>query len=253
MMKRDIIFWTVCVILFLTGLFFQFAVVGYSFSALVCFCLIALLLCYKALSILIQKDKVWAKTVRTILNICLCISLTIIIVTGCFVGIACFGDPDVHCEYVVVLGAGLHGSTPSLSLRSRLDAAYEYLTANPDTICIVSGGQGEGEDMTEAQCMYNELTKMGIDPTRIWMEVRSTNTEQNLRYSLDLIEQYTGQRPTQINLLSNEYHLFRAKLFSQAEGVTAYGVPAKTPYISLFINYFLREIAGVWHHILLGG
>lgn len=250
---RNILFWAVCALLILAGLFFQFAVVGYSFSALVCFCLAALLLCYKLLSVLIQKNKPWAKAVRTVLNICLCIGLTIVTVTGCFIGVACFGDSDVHCDYVVVLGAGLHGSTPSLSLRSRIDAAYTYLSENPDTVCIVSGGQGPGEDMTEAQCMYNELSAMGIDPSRIWMEDRSTSTQENLRFSMELIEEKSGQRPYTINLISNEYHLLRAKMFARDEGVVAYGVPAKTPYVSLFINYFLREIAGVWHHILLGG
>lgn len=248
----NIFFWAACVVLLLTGLFLQFGLVGYSFSALVCFCLTGLLLCYKALAILIQRDQHWAKIVRIALTVFISIGLTVVIVTGCFVGRECLGDPDVQCDYVVVLGAGLHGSTPSLSLRSRLDATYEYLNAHPDIQCIVSGGQGPGEDITEAQCMYNELVSMGIDPTRIWMENRSTSTQQNLRYSLDLIEQYTGQRPECINLLSNEYHLLRAKMFAKNEGVAAYGVPAKTPYISLFINYFLREIAGVWHHILLG-
>lgn len=250
---KKIIFWSVCAFLLLAGLFFQFAVVGYSFSALVCFCLMALLLCYKGLSILIQKDKTWAKTVRTVLNIFVCLGLTIVIITGCFIAVACLGDPDVHCDYVVVLGAGLHGSTPSLSLRSRLDAAYTYLQENPDAVCIVSGGQGPGEDMTEAQCMYNELTAMGIAPERIWMEDRSTSTQENLRFSMALIEENTGERPDAINLISNDYHLLRAKMFARDEGVVAYGIPAKTPYISLFINYFLREIAGVWHHILIGG
>jgi len=248
----SILFWAACAVLILAGLLFQFALVGYSFSALVCFCLTALLLCFKGQNYLIRKGKNWAKIIRTALAILVSVGLTVVIVTGCFVGRECLGDPNVQCDYVVVLGAGLHGSTPSLSLRSRLDAAYEYLNAHPEVQCIVSGGQGPGEDMTEAQCMYNELVAMGIDPTRIWMENRSTSTQQNLRYSLDLIEQYSGQRPDRINLLSNEYHLLRAKMFAGDEGVIAYGVPAKTPYISLFVNYFLREIAGVWHHILLG-
>ena len=252
MKTSNILSWSACAVLILAGLFFQFAVVGYSFSALVCFCLAALLLCYKGLAFMIHKGKTWARILRIVLNICLIIGLTMVTVTGFFVGRACLGDPHASCDYVVVLGAGLHGSTPSLSLRSRLDAAGEYLKAHPDAICIVSGGQGPGEDITEAQCMYNELIAIGIDPTRIWMEMRSTSTEENLRFSLDLIEEYTGERPTQINLLSNEYHLLRAKMFAKNEGVTAYGIPAKTPYVSLFINYFLREIAGVWHYILLG-
>lgn len=253
MKKKDYILVAVCALLALAGLFFRFALTGYGFSALVCFFLLGLLLCCKTLRFFILKDKKWAKITLAVLNICLCVGLTVVIVTGCFIGVSCFGEPDTHCDYVVVLGAGLHGSTPSLSLRSRIDAAYQYLTEHPDAICIVSGGQGPGEDMTEAEAMYRELTAMGIAPERIWMEARSTSTEENLRFSMALIREKTGQKPYAVNLISNDYHLLRAKMFARDEGVIAYGIPAKTPYPVLFINYFLREIAGVWHHILIGG
>ncbi len=255
MKKRigNVIFWSAVGVLVALGLFLLFALVGYSFSGFVCFGIAALLLCYKGLALLIQKEKRWARVTRLVLSSCLAVALTVVTVTGIFIGAACAGDREVHCEYVVVLGAGLHGTTPSLSLRSRLDAAYDYLAANPETICVVSGGQGPGEDMTEAQCMYNELTGMGIASERIWMEDRSTSTRENLRFSLDVIEQRAGERPAAIHVLSSEYHLLRAKLMAKNEGVAAYGIPARTPYISLFINYFLREIAGVWYQLILGG
>ncbi len=250
---KPCLFWICCGGLVLMGLFFLYAVVGYSFSALICFCLLALLLCYKGLSLLAKRHEKTAKVLRTILNICVSIGLCIVLVTGFFVVKASFGQADTVCEYVVVLGAGVHGTTPSLSLRNRLDAAYDFLIKNPDVICIVSGGQGDGEQITEAQCMFNDLVAKGIDPGRIWQEDQATSTEENLHFSLDLIEQRTGQRPTQINLLSSEYHLYRAGLFAKAQGVTAYGVPAETTKFVLRINYFLREIAGVWHEILIGG
>ena len=107
--------------------------------------------------------------------------------------------------------------------------------------------------MTEAQCMYRELVDMGIDGSRIWMEDRSTSTRENLRFSLDIIESRTGVRPETIGVLSSEYHLFRAGLFAKDEGVDAVGIPARTTYPILFVNYFLREIAGVCHYYGFGG
>lgn len=250
---KPYLFWICCGTLVLMGLFFLYAVVGYSFSALICFGLLALLLCYKGLSLLAKRHEKAAKVLRTVLNICVAMGLCIVLITGIFVVKASFGQADTVCEYVVVLGAGVHGTQPSLSLRNRLDAAYDFLTKNPDVICIVSGGQGEGELITEAKCMYDDLVAHGIDPDRIWQEDKATSTEENLQFSLDLIEQRTGQRPTQINLLSSEYHLYRAGMFAGAQGITAYGVPATTTKFVLRINYFLREIAGVWHEILIGG
>lgn len=240
-------------ILLVLALFFKYALVGYRFLPFVFLCLGALITCWKLLGMLKKRKPKEGKIVSIVFNSCVAVGLAILTVIGCFVGRACFGDPNTTCDYVVVLGAGLHGSTPSRSLRERLNAAYEYLMAHPDVICIVSGGQGPGEDMTEALCMYNELVAMGIDGSRIWMEDKSTSTQENLRFSLDIIESRTGVRPAQIGVLSSEYHLFRAGLFAADEGVEAVGVPAKTTLPVLFVNYFLREIAGVCHYYVFGG
>lgn len=240
-------------ILLVLALFFKFCMVGYRFLPFVFACLGALITCWKLLAMLKKHKPKAAKRLSIVFNSCVAIGLVVLTVIGCFVGHACFGETDTPCDYVVVLGAGLHGSTPSRSLRERLNAAYDYLTEHPNVICIVSGGQGPDEDMTEAQCMYNELVAMGIDGSRIWMEEKSTSTRENLRFSLDIIESRTGVRPERIGLLSSEYHLFRAGLFAKDEGVDAVGIPARTTYPILFINYFLREIAGVCHYYVFGG
>ena len=154
---------------------------------------------------------------------------------------------------MVVLGAKVRPDGPSVSLQNRIDAAYDYLLANPDTIAIVSGGQGPDEHMTEALCMFQELTAMGIDPARIWQEDKATSTWENLTLSLALIEEKTGSRPEKLGVLSSEYHLFRASLLTRECGLDFVGIPAPTSRISQKINHFMREVAGVWHYILLGG
>lgn len=249
----NILFWSVIALFVLLGLFLLFALVGYSFSALVCFGIAAVMLCFKGLKVLIRKGKPWAKVARIVLTVCVCAVALAAFITGWHITESCAGDPNPQCAYVVVLGAGVHGTTPSLSLRSRLDAAYDYLMAHPDTIAIVSGGQGPGEDISEAQCMFDDLTARGIDPDRVWMEDRSTSTRENLRFSLGIIEARAGGKPETLNVLSNEFHLLRAKLMASDEDILAYGVPAKTPYTSLFVNYFLREIAALWNYWIFGG
>ena len=101
--------------------------------------------------------------------------------------------------------------------------------------------------------MFDHLTAMGIDESRLWMEDHATSTWENLNFSLDMIEEKTGQRPEELGVLSSEYHLFRASLFADACGVEFLGIPAKTTKLSLRVNYFMREVAGVWHYLLLGG
>ena len=60
-------------------------------------------------------------------------------------------------DYIIVLGAGLKGDTPSLALERRLEKAAEYMNKNGNAIAIVSGGQGQGETISEAQAMENYL------------------------------------------------------------------------------------------------
>ena len=231
---------------------FTFVFAGYSFSALVCLCLIGVLMFYNLADLLKNKFPKTVRIVRRIFSICLCIGLLVVGVTEAIIIKASFGDPEVSCEYIVVLGAKVRHDGPSVSLQNRIDAAYDYLTAHPDAVAVVSGGQGADEPMTEARCMYDNLTAMGIAPERIWMEDKATSTWENMHFTLSLIEEKTGVRPTSLGVISSEYHMYRASLFADACGVAFVGIPAHTTRLSQMINHFMREVAGVWHYILLG-
>lgn len=245
--------WLVPVGFVALSVFFYTAVRGYSFSGLICLALAALVSCYYLLAMLKKRHFQAAKVLRITLNALVCLGLIIVTVTGGIIVNAARGAEDQDCNYVVILGCRVYDDGPSLSLQDRIREAYDYLTAHPDAICIVTGGQGEDEPMTEAQCLYDHLTALGIKGERIWLEEAATSTWENLVFSLDLIEEKTGNRPETIGLLSSEYHLFRASLFAKDCGVTALGIPAETSRVSLRINNYLREIAGVWHYIILGG
>ena len=238
--------------LVLLGIFFRGFVHGHSFLGLICFLLAGILLCNHLLRRL-QRQLPFAKLLRLVFNIFLILG---ILVSVCTLGVilpASRGVSDAKEAYIVVLGAKVNGTTPSLSLSDRIDAAESYLNSHPDAIAILSGGQGEDEGISEAQCMFEALTARGIDPSRLWLEDKATSTWENLKFSLDLIEERTGNRPDTIGVISSEYHLFRTGLFARDCGVTAVGIPAKTQWVSLRINYFLREVAGVWHYLILGG
>ena len=245
--------WIGIVLFSLLALFFFYCMIGYDFSGLVCLAIVGIILVYKALKWLGKKYPKDARVLKRIFTCLLCIGLLVVGTTEAIIIEASFGDPKEHGDYMVVLGAAVHGNEPSLSLRNRIDAAYAYLSEHPDVTAILSGGQGDGENLTEAQCMFDSLTAMGIDESRLWMEDQATSTWENLNFSLNLIEAKTGQRPGKLAVLSSEYHLFRASLFADACGVDFIGVPAKTTKISLRVNYFMREVAGVWHYLLLGG
>ena len=243
----------ICVVsLAVLGLFVRIVFSTFRFTGYILMGCGAVLGCYVLLRCLAKKKPKLARVLSVTLSFGLGVGFIAAIITGMII-VRAWTIPPVACDYVVVLGAGVNGTRPSLSLQERLDAAYEYLIAYPDAVCVVSGGQGNGEDITEAQCMYNELTAMGIEADRIWMEEQATNTQENIRFSLNVIEEKTGTRPDRIGLISSEYHLYRAGLFARSENITANGIPAKTSWVTLRINYFLREIVAVWYYTLLGG
>ncbi len=252
MLKNILFCGCCCFLLMLIGVF-GFVFPGYSFSALVCAGILALMLVYKFLDYLARRKPELSKTLKRILTVCLCVGLLLAAVTEGFILHASLGNPQESCQYVVVLGAKVRHDGPSVSLGDRIYAAYDYLCAHPDVICIASGGQGADEPMSEAQCIYNHLVEMGIDPSRIWLEEHSTSTWENLNFTLDLIEEKTGVRPDKLGIISSEYHMFRAGLMAQKCGITSVGIPAATSIISQRVNHFMREIAGVWHYIFLGG
>ena len=245
--------WIAIVFFSLLALFLNFCMVGYSFSVLVCFAIIGIILVYKGLNLLAKKYPRDARGLRRFFTVVLCIGLLIVGVTEALIIEASFGDPKQHCDYMVVLGAKVREEGPSVSLMDRIRATQAYMDSHPDAIAVVTGGQGADEPMTEARCMYDELVKLGVDPQRIWIEDQATSTWENLNFSLNLIEEKTGTRPGKIGILSSEYHLYRASLFADACGVESVGIPAATSRLPQKINHFMREVAGVWHYLLLGG
>lgn len=224
-----------------------------AFLGLICWCLAGLGVVVGLLVLLYSQKPLAAKILSGILAGILAIGLGMVTVVGILVADAAKPETAQPCRYIVVLGAKVNGTDPSRTLRERIDAAYDYLAAHPDTVAVLSGGQGSQEDISEAQCMYNCLTERGIDPQRLWQEENATSTWENLQFSLKLIEEKTGSTPETIGIVSSAYHLYRASLFAEQCGAEAVAIPAKTENPVHFINYYLREIAGVWHYYLLGG
>lgn len=157
-------------------------------------------------------------------------------------------NTDKELDYIVVLGAQLKTTGPSRVLQYRLDTAYEYLTAHPDTKAIVSGGQGSNEPASEAQGMYDYLVKRGIEPGRIVLEDKSVNTEQNIRFSKEFLQADTDK----VGIVSNNFHVFRAVKLAKAAGYrNVVGIAALATAFYL-PNNMLREFFGVVKDFLMG-
>ena len=148
---------------------------------------------------------------------------------------------------VVVLGCRVKNKKPSLALKERLDKTYQYLKENPKLQCILSGGQGDNEEISEAKCMYQYLVSKGIDSHRLYQEDKSTSTRENILFSYQIIEK--ENLPKAITIITNEFHEYRAQTIAQRLKIKSYAISAQTAWW-LFPTYFVREIFGIIYEFI---
>ncbi len=178
---------------------------------------------------------------------------------------------------VIVLGCQVKGEEPSDMLKGRLNAALELLSEHSDAVCIVSGGKGKGEDISEAEAMRRYLVENGISESRIFTESRSTNTRENMRLSVELLKERgiipyekdlrnnrtensvpgratpAGNQSTHypsdnadiaLVVVTNEFHQYRAEIYARKFGISVGHHSTRTPPWAL-LNYWVREWAAI--------
>ncbi|MGE6378947.1 YdcF family protein [Peribacillus muralis] len=150
-----------------------------------------------------------------------------------------------EADYLIILGARVKGTVPTLSLQYRIDKAAEYLKANEQTVAIVSGGKGPGEDISEAQAMQQGLIEQGIEEARIIKEDKSTTTYENIVFSKALIPDPAAPGV----IVSNDFHIYRAVAIATKEGLNIKGIPAKTPKVAVPKSY-IREYLAITKYYL---
>ena len=150
--------------------------------------------------------------------------------------------PGLDC--VIVLGAQMFDNGPSVIYKQRLDAAYDYLIENPDTICVVTGAKGYNESISEGEGGRNYLIGRGIDESRVFAETESVNTRENIENAFEIIK---ANRPdaSRIGIATSNFHVFRGMFLAKkitglsVEGIAAPSVPRFLP------TNMLREPLGI--------
>lgn len=159
-----------------------------------------------------------------------------------------FDDSEQDVDYLIVLGAQVKESGPSLVLQYRLDKAVMYLNEHPNTKCIVSGGQGDNEPFSEAEGMFRYLVDNGIDAARITLEDQSKNTTENLKNSRILLP----SKDVKVGILTNNFHIFRAMKIAKKQGLTNASPVVAESKKEFLPNNMLREFVGTMKDFLFG-
>lgn len=217
-----------------------YCIPGMRFTALFCAGLALLCVLHWGLSNWARKSKI-GNVCKVIFRYGVILGFSLIlIVEGYLLYRGTEDRSSLSADAVIVLGAGVNGENPSLVLQSRITAARRYMQEYPDIPVVLSGGQGPGEDITEAECMRRALEGEGAE---LILEERSTSTEENLAFSKELLEQ-RGIDPqnSTIAIITNDFHVTRACMLAGQQGYeTVFGVSAPVPWWWLQVNYYLRE------------
>ena len=156
------------------------------------------------------------------------------------------GTPDPDRDYMMILGCQIRDDgTLTPLLKGRADRALDFARmqrekTGRDLIFVPSGGKGDDEVIAEGQAIRNYLISRGIPEERILTEDRSVNTLENMKYSLQLIREHSGQEKPKIGFSTTNYHVFRAGILAEEQGLHAQGIGSPTKSY-FWLNAFIRE------------
>lgn len=169
----------------------------------------------------------------------------------CFVGYSfLYGRLQIshHVDFVVVLGSGLRaGSQVPPLLASRLHrarAVYEKQAARGrPPVVVTSGGQGSDEKLPESHAMAAYLIERGLPADHVVCEDRSSTTEENLRFSVEIMR--AANPDYRCVVVTNNYHVFRAALTASETGVRGQVIGSPTAAY-FWPSATIREFAAVF-------
>lgn len=203
---------------------------------------------------------------------CACLFIFAVVEMMVFTG-AARRDP-AGLDYLIVLGARVKEDGISSSLKMRLDKAIAYSEENPGTVLVLSGGQGAGEPVSEAEAMRDYLVFNGVDEKQLILETNSASTVENIAYSRIAIEEdqaarkkrqknskmvlkpgtyeIVEEKPIKIGVVTSNYHVFRAEQIAGKWGIPdIYGIASESDPI-LFPHFCVRECVAILKDKLVG-
>ena len=154
--------------------------------------------------------------------------------------------PKFNKDFIIINGCQIRkDGTLTPLLQGRVDRAIWFAKkqmerAGRPIVFVPSGGKGTDEMLSEAEAMKRYLISQGIEEKDILAETKSTTTEENFKYSYELIRKYHGSDFFSIAFSTTNYHVFRSGMLAHELGMRIEGIGSKTKRY-YWINAFVRE------------
>ncbi len=153
-------------------------------------------------------------------------------------------DQARPAEAIVVLGAAQYDGRPSAQLQARLDHAVTLWQQGIAPLVVVTGGNQPGDRFTEAEASAAYLAERGVPAEAIVLEGASRTTYDALASTHVLLAE---RGLDEVVLVSDPFHLLRARLIAEEVGLQAVTSPTPTSVVvgGESRNRELKEAAGV--------
>jgi uncharacterized SAM-binding protein YcdF (DUF218 family) len=222
---------------FINGIASKICTVGFANFFLVLSIPLVALGIYE-LWLLNQNSSKLLRLLVSLIHICTFLVFISFIILETLIISSSFSKETNKPDYIVVLGAGIRGVEPSHALYKRLEKSLDLINTYKDIKVVVSGGQGPGESIPEAEAMKRYLVSNGVSPERIIKEEKSTNTFENLKFTKAIID--PDNKNVSITIVTSNFHILRSKLLASRFGFVSYGYSSKI-LPQLIPTYFVRE------------
>jgi len=131
-------------------------------------------------------------------------------------------DEEHAADAIVVFGAAEYVGRPSPVYRARLDHAYELFKRGLAPVIITTGGAGKDPRYSEGQVGRDYLEQRGVPDVNLIAETQGDNTDESTQRVANIMRTNGMHRAL---LVSDAYHLYRAKQMMIREGVQVYISP----------------------------
>ncbi len=134
-------------------------------------------------------------------------------------------DEARPADVIMILGAAEYRGRPSPVLKARLDHGLELFREKKAPRILTTGGAGGDPVFTEGEVARTYLIRQGVPSEAILVEAEGASTMHTTAAAAEIMRR-VGLKTCIV--VSDGYHIFRAKKMLEAQGMRVYGSPRPT-------------------------
>jgi uncharacterized SAM-binding protein YcdF (DUF218 family) len=145
-------------------------------------------------------------------------------------------DEARPADVIIIMGAAEYRGRPSPVLRARIDHALDLYQRKLAPRIMTTGGAGGDPVYTEGEVARNYLVRHGVPSEMILVENEADSTWKSTAIAAEMMRRMNLKSAI---LVSDGYHIYRAKKMLEFRGLDVYGSPRP------------GEIRGKWREMWL--